>query len=364
MPDAAILRVLDANLNRAREALRVMEEHARLVLADATLTEDIKIVRHELSRAAPDDLAARLPVMRDIVGDVGTAISTESEFDRRGAEDVARSAAMRLGESLRVLEEYGKTTNAEFARRIEGLRYRTYDLERRLIMHTLVRERFGGVRLYVLMTESLCHASTESAGWLAVAEATLRGGADCIQLREPNMSDRELVARGRMLAELCRRHDALLIVNDRPDIAALCGADGVHVGQDDLAVADARRIVGPDAIVGVSTHNIEQVAAAARLAPDYIAVGPMFASETKPQPRVAGLTTLREARASTSLPIVAIGGINPDRAAEVLESGADALCVCSAIIAAADPESATAEFRAIIDGEKRSYPQMNADERR
>ena len=363
MPNPAILRVLDANLNRAREALRVMEEHARLVLADATLTSDIKTVRHELSRAAPDDLAARLTVMRDIIGDVGTTISTESEFDRRGAGDVARSAAKRLSESLRVIEEYGKTTDTDFARRIEGLRYRAYDLERRLMMHTLARERFGKVRLYVLITESLCHASTQPGGWLTVAEATLRGGADCIQLREPHLDDRELVARGRALAKLCRQHDALFIMNNRPDIAALCGADGVHVGQDDLSVTDARRIVGPDAIVGVSTHDIEQVTSAARLAPDYIAVGPIFASETKPQPCVAGPATLREARAKTSLPIVAIGGINADRATEVLECGADALCVCSAIIAAADPESATAEFRAILAGEK-SDPQMNADKRR
>ena len=138
----------------------------------------------------------------------------------------------------------------------------------------------------------------------------------------------------------------LLIINDRPDVAALCGADGVHVGQDDLPVADARRIVGAGRLVGVSTHTLAQARPAAADGADYIGVGPMFATATKDAGPVAGPQLLRQVAAEVPLPHVAIGGITADNVAQLVAAGARRVAVCSAVIAAADPQAAA---RAIVE---------------
>jgi len=206
------------------------------------------------------------------------------------------------------------------------------------------RARFGNARLCVLITEALCRK-----GWLETAEAALAGGADVLQLREKELPDRELLRRARRLASLCYSRNALLIVNDRPDLAVLSHADGVHLGQDDLAVGEARRIVSSAMLVGVSTHTGDQVRAAVRAAPDYIAVGPMFASGTKVQDHIAGPSTLAVARRATSLPLAAIGGIGSDNARAVLAAAVCCVCVCGAVISQPDPQAAAAALRFVID---------------
>jgi thiamine-phosphate pyrophosphorylase len=249
-----------------------------------------------------------------------------------------------LSEALRSIEEYGKIVDPRFARAIEALRYRGYELERRLLLRRRANERFAGVKLYVLLTEALCRGD-----WFATAQAALDGGADCLQLREKRLSDRELIARARRIAAHCRQRGALFLVNDRPDIAAVSGADGVHLGQDDMTVADARRLLPAGSIVGCSTHTIEQVAAALAASPDYIAVGPMFSTETKPQDHIAGLATLGEARVASTLPLVAIGGIDCSNVERVVATAPCAICVCGAAIGAVDVAGACRQLRAAID---------------
>ncbi|MBU0717316.1 MAG: thiamine phosphate synthase, partial [Planctomycetes bacterium] len=185
--------------------------------------------------------------------------------------------------------------------------------------------------------------------WFATAEAALEGGADCLQLREKDLPDRELLGRARRLGDFCREHGALFIVNDRPDLAVLSGADGVHLGQDDVTVSQARRIMPSTAIIGVSTHTLEQFDEAIAQAPDYIALGPMFPTATKPQDYVAGPEMLAEASSRTSLPLVAIGGINNANAGQVLSRAWCSLCVCSAVVAQTDVAAATARLSAVLD---------------
>ena len=342
--DPVVVRILDANMNRAREALRVMEEFARFAMDDSGLSSAAKSLRHGLAESVPPNVAQGLVGRRDIVGDVGCEVQTSSEYRRNELSDVVRAAAKRLGEALRSIEEYGKTIDADFAAAVERLRYRGYELERRLERTVDARARFGHVRLYVLLTESLCVGD-----WFATAEAALRGGADCLQLREKDLPDRVLFERAKRLATLCREQGRLFIVNDRPDIAAAAGADGVHLGQDDLPIAQARRILPARCLVGVSTHTIEQIERAVVHAPDYVAVGPMFHTSTKPQVHVAGPATLAAARSVTSLPLVAIGGIDQENAAEVLSAARSALCVCQAVIGQADVESAVERLRALAE---------------
>ncbi|MCH7813298.1 MAG: thiamine phosphate synthase [Planctomycetes bacterium] len=338
----SIARMLDANFNRAREALRVMEDCARFDLDDRLLVDRTKRLRHELAEAIRAHHLEDVVRARDILGDVGREAQTDAEYERPDLRSVTVAAGKRLTEALRVIEEAGKTFDARFARAVEQIRYRAYEIERQLGIRFQARQRFGQVRLYVLITESLCRAD-----WLDTARAALAGGADCLQLREKNLPDAVLVERGRQLAAMCREAGALCIINDRPDVAVAAGADGVHVGQEDLSIADARRVVGPDRLVGVSTHTLEQFEAAAAQSPDYIAVGPMFATGTKPQHHIPGPELLPEALTRTSLPVVAIGGITADNVQAVTETGCNCVCVCQAVVSQADPAVSARNMRAV-----------------
>ena len=342
--DPATFRILDANLNRAREALRVMEEYARFVLDDAVLTADLKKTRHELATKVPKSVETSLTRYRDITHDVGREAQTPTEYRRPVTASVVVAAGKRLSEALRAIEEYGKTIDPDFASAIEMIRYQGYELERRIAMTTQARKRFKSVRLYVILTEAFCKAD-----WFTTSKAALRGGADALQLREKTLNDRELVGRAKKLSSMCHDYNTLFIVNDRPDIAAVSHADGVHLGRDDLAVEDARRVLPETAIVGISTHTIDQVCLAARQVPDYIAVGPMFATKTKPLDHIAGPETLALARKETSLPLVAIGGISQENAQTILSTARSCLCVCTAVIAQADVESACRKLQKIIE---------------
>lgn len=331
-----LLRIIDANFNRSREALRVMEEYARFVLDDRAATEQLKSLRHELTAAinAMAPVGQRLAA-RDTPGDVGTDLTVSTEQRRADALAVFDSAAARLAESLRALEEFGKVIDTQAAARLEACRYRSYELGSRLAFVGRRHRRLREARLYVLVTESLCRRSA-----METIEQVARAGADIVQLREKGLQDGELLRRATQATLICRSCDALFIVNDRPDIALLSKADGVHVGQDDLPVASVRRIVGPDVLIGLSTHKLQQFEAALRQQPDYVAVGPMFDSATKPQEHIAGPALLAKAAAQTELPIVAIGGINAENIAQLQPCRSFCAAVCSAVISDADPAAA------------------------
>ena len=189
---------------------------------------------------------------------------------------------------------------------------------------------------------------------VAVAEAALAGGADMIQLRDKTPDLRRLLPQARRIRAVCRAHGALFIVNDRLDLALAAGADGVHVGQDDLPATVARRLLGPDLILGVSTHDLAQAGAAVNAGADYIGFGPMFGTRTKETgytPR--GTAMLREIRDTVRVPIVAIGGITLENVGEVIAAGADAPAVISAVAGAPDVAAAARGFQERVVAAKR-----------
>lgn len=341
-PPGPVLRLLDANANRAREALRVVEDYARFVLDDAGLSAALKTIRHDLAgatRAFVDDAILH----RDTPNDVGTGIKANGEMSRRGIADVVVAAGKRIGEALRAIEEFLKTVAPDSAARVESIRYRFYEIERRLAF-TLRPAAcgFAHVRLYVLITESLCRIP-----WLDSAEQAIEGGADCLQLREKDLDSGELLRRARQLVALCRSHNTLCIINDRPDVAILADADGVHLGQTDLPTRDARRLLGRDKIIGVSTHNLDRAKQALLDGADYVGVGPFFRSATKPRDFVAGPAFARQvAEHLPQIPAVAIAGIDAGNVDEVLATGLRAVAVTSAVLGAADVRAAAAELKA------------------
>ena len=205
---------------------------------------------------------------------------------------------------------------------------------------TDVRDALHAARLYLVCGE---HPD-------AFLERALRGGVDIVQLRLKDAGDEAIVATARRYAALCGAHGAPLILNDRPDLVAAAGADGVHVGQDDMPVAQARRLVGPDRLVGLSTHSPAQIdAAAAESEIDYIGVGPVHATPTKPGRPAVGVDLVRYAAAHAATPFFAIGGINAANVAAVRAAGATRIAVVRAITDAADPQAAARALRSVSE---------------
>lgn len=334
-----IYRILDANFNRAREALRVAEDFARFVLDDPILSGQAKNLRSELAEVYAQMPAAQMLAARDTLGDVGTTLTSPGELRRSDHRDVAAAACKRLTEALRTLEEYAKVVAPAAAGPLEAMRYAAYTLEQQLAHRLAVGERFAAVRLYVLVTSFLCRRDP-----VATAEAAIAGGADCLQLREKEMPDLPRLELAQRMRRLTADKGVLFIMNDRPDLAELVHADGVHLGQDDLPTAVARRIVG-DMLIGRSTHNIAQARAAAAEGTDYVALGPMFPTSTKDAGPIAGPALLREAAGEIHRPLVCIGGITANNVDELVHSGARCVAVCSAVIGSDDPTAAAKAIR-------------------
>ena len=338
-----LLRILDAAANRCREGLRVLEDYARFHADDRHLTTLLKQWRHRLAGALAYIDGRGLIVSRDTLQDVGTTIHTRREETRETLLDVVKANCKRVQEAARTLEEYGKVVSAEFAQSMGALRYTSYTLEKALLTTFESRGRLPEGTLYVLVTQALC---PHGAG--PVIRAALAGGTGVIQVREKTLSDRELVDWGRRVREWTAAAGALFIMNDRPDLAVLTDADGVHVGQDELTVRDARRIVGPNKLVGVSTHTIEQARAAVLDGADYIGVGPVFPSSTKSFSAFAGLEFVREVASEISLPAFAIGGIDEENIDQVITAGLRRVAVSNAICGAADPKGAAEHLRQLL----------------
>jgi thiamine-phosphate pyrophosphorylase len=201
---------------------------------------------------------------------------------------------------------------------------------------TSLRQRLDAARLYLV-----CDAHDDT-----FLEAALRGGVDIVQLRMKSGGDEEILAAAARFVDVCAAHGALMILNDRPDLAAAVGADGVHVGQDDVPVSEARALVGPERIVGLSTHSPAQIDAAEGV--DYIGVGPVHATPTKPGRPAVGHDLVRYAAAHARTPYFAIGGIDRLNVGAVVASGTRRIAVVRAITDADDPEQAARELRAVV----------------
>jgi thiamine-phosphate pyrophosphorylase len=345
-------RILDASANRAREGLRVVEDYVRFVLDDPGLTRRFKEVRHRLSEAERGLDDHLLQSARDTREDVGTHIMTPSEQIRENPRAVLAANFKRTSEALRSLEEYSKLVNVWLSGRFEVLRYDIYTLEKLTMTAVASHRGLEGARLMVLI------GGQRTLGDLiwVVGEA-LAGGADVIQYREKDLPDRELLRRAREIRILTAQARIPLIMNDRVDIARLASCDGVHLGQEDLSPRDARRVVGPRALVGLSTHNAAHLDAAILAGASYLGVGPVFPSATKEfsEPELAGLGYVSLAAETTSLPWFAIGGINEQNLDRVLEAGASRVAVSSAVVRADSPRSAALRIKARLEGRDTAF---------
>jgi thiamine-phosphate pyrophosphorylase len=206
------------------------------------------------------------------------------------------------------------------------------------------RASLAAARLYLI-----CDASPGGGELPNLVREAVAGGVDIVQLREKLLPDDELLAVAHASSALTRQLGTLLIVNDRPWVAEKAGADGVHVGQDDMPVAQVRELVGPEMLIGLSTHSPQQIDAVDTSLVDYIGVGPIHETPTKPGRPAVGIELIRYAAAHASVPFFAIGGLNAGNLEQALDAGASRVCMLRAIAAAADPQGAARELRDALD---------------
>lgn len=331
-----LLRIIDANTNRAAEGLRVLEDVARLLLNDDELTRQLKNLRHELV-SSDWPFQKQLLQARDSEGDVGANLEVSGE---RGLPTTIVANARRVQESLRVMEELAKTTGTLSSEKFKQARFSLYAIEKALLSRLLRQDKMKRLTgLYVIIDTP----SLKGRSHVEVARQVIQGGARTIQLRDKISSKRELLPIAQELRELCARQNVLFIMNNYLDLALAVDADGLHVGQDDLPAAVARRLLPIDKALGVSALTVEQARSARSDGADYVAVGPIFPTPSK-EAEVVGLEILRQVRQAVTLPLVAIGGINKDNVAQGLAAGADAVAVISAVLGAEDVTEASRQI--------------------
>jgi len=198
-------------------------------------------------------------------------------------------------------------------------------------------------RLYLILDTKVLASLGKDL--IETAQEVIAAGVDVLQLRAKGSTDGQILKIGRTVKELAQKSKTLFLLNDRVDLAKALDADGVHLGQEDLPVKDARKILAKDKIVGLSTHSLKQAIAAEKQGPDYIGLGPIFATKTKPDLAPLGTEIISEIKDKIKIPFVAIGGIDLDNLGEVLACGAQRLAICRAIVAAKDIAAATREFK-------------------
>lgn len=342
------LRIIDANLDRTGEGLRFLEETARFILNDAALTKILKELRHNLVTTSPQ-FNLKLLQARNAENDVGAEIKTDIHEKQDDLLNKVTANSKRIQQSLRVLEELATLPGIELdVTIISQARFEVYSLERKISSRLIRQDKAARIKgLYAIIDSD----SLGNRNHIDTARQLLCGGAGIIQLRDKALGKRELLGIAQELKQLCKKHNALFIVNDYLDIALATGADGLHLGQEDLPVATARKLLPIDTLIGCSVSSARQARDAEAQGADYIAAGAVLPTDTKEDAEVVGIDTLKDIKKSTSLPVVAIGGINMDNMFHILAAGADSVAIISAILKAESPNDAT---RLIIKEIKRN----------
>ncbi len=336
-------RMIDASLNRAAEGLRFLEDVARFLLNDPVLTKRLKLLRHSLL-VSDWHFQKQLLEFRDAVGDVGlgTDIPTEKENKRDLLSSIVANSR-RAQEALRSLEELSKVSSFSIhlnANKLEQARFNLYTIEKELAGRLLRRDKANRLHgIYVIIDIQALNGRNH----LDVALQAINGGASVIQLRDKMLDHGKLLSIARELNGLCSEKNVLYIINDYIDIAMAVQADGIHLGQTDLPIAIARKLMPIDQIIGCSTDTVTQAKQAVAKGADYVAVGAIFPTPSK-KTEVIGLKTLSKIKQAVPVPVVAIGGINKTNIAEVKLAGADAAAVISAVMGAASPEKVVKEL--------------------
>lgn len=335
------LRIIDASLNRVGEGLRLLEDVARLLLDDTSLTQQLKTMRHELI-VSDNSFQQQLLDSRNSEGDVGVDLEVPGEGKERELSSVVVANARRIQEALRTLEELAKVP--EISSRLDSekfkqARFSLYAIERELMSRLLREEKRKNISgLYVIISKQVI----EKGDYRDVATQTIRGGATAIELHGEFQTKESLIPVARQLRALCAEHKVLFIIGSYLDLALASDADGLLLKEGDLPIQTARKLLPLGKILGCSVTAVEQAKGAQAEGADYIIAGPVypnFAGEN-----VVGLENLKKIKQAVSLPLVAFGGITKDNASEVIAAGADSVAVIGSVSKTESAEEASQQI--------------------
>jgi thiamine-phosphate pyrophosphorylase len=338
-----LCRIIDANFNRAGEALREIEDAARFGLNSHLLSQQAKQLRHRLVdgirslNLSPEELNAS----RDAMADVGRPERNEVVGKRDGISDLTAAAFKRLQQAVRSLEEYSKLLEPSADTGFEQIRYDSYSIEKAFFARHSSSNRLANRRLYLLLIGSVLDGTDHETA----LRAAIDGGIQIVQLREKEMPDREFYSLAEKLRSICERSDVLCLINDRTHIAKAVDADGVHIGADDLPPNAARKVIGPGKILGATSHTLQEAQAGQNAGADYLGFGTMFPTETKSGLTIRGLEECSKLEGHIEIPVYAIGGITLDNLHQLTERGVGHVAISAGILRAPGITSAAADFR-------------------
>ena len=341
LEDQRIAQIVDANLDRAREGLRVLEDWARFALGRKDLVKSFKNFRQILGKH-------HLKIYkesRNFINDTSTGLSHPEQFKRNEASAIISSNAGRVQEALRVIEEFSRDHNQDLSKISSDIRYEIYNLE-----IVLLEAQSNNSLRKILNENDLYFITLDTENLFEKIKNILEGGVKIIQLRFKQGKDSDNLKFAIKVRELCNSFDALFLINDRVDIALACKADGVHLGQDDMDIKSARNILGFSKIIGISASNERDIKKAIIDGCDYLGIGPVFATTTKKEKVPLGIDTLKSLTRDISVPWFAIGGIKQENINLLKENNIRKIAIISDLINSKNPkEKAIMIIKALTD---------------
>ncbi len=318
-------RVADVNLNRLAESLKIIEDATRFIFENRLMLKKIRLLRYSLKKIRLKSLIKDLVQYRDSIADPGRS----GDFDHPSLgnpQDMIMANTNRAKESCRALEEIFKIEDHSLSRYFKSIRFQLYDIEKDFFIY--FRKEFDP-SIYAIIDEKYI----KMARLEEIINLQVKNGVTMMQLRIKTWTDRRFLNSARIIQDSLINTQVKLIINNRPDIAMMCGADGVHLGQNDMPLKFARRLLGERYIIGISAHTVNQAIAAQKQGADYIGVGALYPSRTKKDSWRCSLGMLRKICRAVKIPVIGIGGINNLNHSKVIDCGAAGIAVCEYLFA-------------------------------
>ena len=327
--DLRIYQIIDANLDRAREGLRVLEDWARFGLGENDFVKRIKNFRQILGKNHLEVYKQS----RNFIKDNSKGLTHKEQIKRNSPEQIISSNAGRVQEALRVIEEFSRQHNHELSKIASEIRYEIYTLEIELLSLNKRKKCEE-----ILKENDLYFITDQKENLLDILEEILIAGVKIIQLRFKSGTDKDHLREAIKIKNLCKRYNSLFIINDRVDIAIASNADGVHLGQDDLDLKTARKLLGYSKIIGISANNEIDISNAIREGCDYIGIGPVFETTTKKNKKPIGIEKIKTLTKDLNIPWFAIGGIKTNNISYLKSNGSKKVALVSQLMNAEDPK--------------------------
>ena len=327
--DFRIYQIIDANLDRAREGLRVLEDWARFCLGENDIVSRIKNFRQILGKNHLEVYKQS----RNFIDDQCKGLTHQEQINRRSPNQIISSNAGRVQEALRVIEEFSRLHNYELSKVASEIRYEIYTIEIDLLSLSKLKKSEK-----ILKENSLYVITEQKENLLEIIEKILIAGVKIIQHRFKSGTDKDNLQEAIQIKNLCKSYNSLFIINDRVDIALASNADGVHLGQDDLDLKTARELLGYSKIIGVSANNEIDISNALRDGCNYIGIGPVFETTTKKDKKPLGIDKIKTLTKDLNIPWFAIGGVKTNNISYLKDNGFKKVALVSQIMNSKDPK--------------------------